>query len=486
MKALFLNPPFLPRYSREQRSPAVTKSGTLYYPMWLGYACGSVQQAGFECLLLDPPAKGIGLKDTLTRSEEFGPDLIIMTTSTPSIGKDIEVAKAYREAFPQASIGFVGTHVSALPEHTLKNAPHVNWVARHEYDLTCVDVAKRLAGGESLEGCLGLSLQKEPGVIESYPDRPYMTREDLDAQPFVSSVYKQFLDVEDYFYSITRYPMLTIITGRGCPFKCTYCMYPQTMHGNGYRFRSPENVAEEIAYCRKAFPQLQEVFIEDDTLTVNKNRCRKLAELLIAQGNTLNITANSRADVDFETMRMMKQASFRLFCVGVESGTQEILDNVQKDIELGTIRNFFRDAKKAGIMVHGCFMVGNRGETRDSMEKTLQFAMELQPDTAQFFPLMVYPGTKAYEWASENNYLKTDDFDRWVTDEGMHNSMVSTEHLTHQDLVDFCQDARRRFYLRPKYFVQKAKQSFTNFQEFKRNLMSAKVLSQHLFKKIAS
>lgn len=485
MKVLFLNPPFFHRYSREQRSPAVTKSGTLYYPMWLAYAAGSVQKAGFEILLLDPPAKGVSLEDTLNRSEEFGPDLLIMVTSTPSIKNDMKVAEAYRERFPNITIGFVGTHVSALPTQTLEECPAATFIARHEYDNTCVDVAQRLAGGQSLEGCLGITLRQGDDIIE-YADRPYLTREELDAQPFVSSIYHQFLDVEDYFYSITRYPMLTIITGRGCPYKCNYCVYPQTMHGNGYRFRSPENVAEEIAYCRTTFPDLQEVFIEDDTLTVNKARCRKLASALIEQKNTLSITANSRADVDYETMSMMKQGGFRLFCVGVESGTQNILDNVEKGIQLNTIRQFVKDAKKANIMVHGCFMVGNKGETRETMEETLKFAQELNPDTAQFFPLMVYPGTKAYDWASSNKYLESEDFSRWVTDEGLHNSMVSTEHLSHQDLVDFCQDARLRFYLRPAYVWQKTKQSVTSYQEFKRNLMSAKTLSQHLFKKIAS
>ena len=377
--------------------------------------------------------------------QEFDPNLIVMLTSTPSFTNDSQVADAIRKAFPQVSLGMVGTHASACPLHTMENAPAIDWCAQREYDATCREVADRVAGGMSLEGCHGLHWRNPQGDIVGEPLRAYLSN--LDELPFVSELYHRFLDVEDYFYSITRWPMLTIITGRGCPYHCNYCVYPQTIHGHKYTFRSAESVAEEFALIQRTFPHLKEIFIEDDTFTVNKRRCQEFSQLLLKQNHRIPFTANSRADVDFETLQALKIAGLRLLCVGIESGSQDILDNMHKDLRLEQVRNFFGDAKNAKVMIHGCFMVGNRGETHETMHKTLEFAKELNPDTAQFFPLMVYPGTEAYDWATENGYLRTNDFNEWLSPEGLYNTIVQTEDIYSEELVEFCNYARRKFYL---------------------------------------
>jgi anaerobic magnesium-protoporphyrin IX monomethyl ester cyclase len=155
---------------------------------------------------------------------------------------------------------------------------------------------------------------------------------------------------------------------------------------------------------------------------------------------------------------------------------------MHKGVTVAQMRQFMRDARRAGILVHGCFMVGNPGETRETMARTLQLAKELNPDTAQFFPLMVYPGTEAYAWADGHGYLTTHDFSRWLTPEGLHECVLSLPGLSSQELVAWCDDARRSFYLRPRYMVAKLRQVIARPSELKRVAMAARTFFPFLFR----
>jgi anaerobic magnesium-protoporphyrin IX monomethyl ester cyclase len=479
MKILALNPPFLPKFSREQRSPAVTKSGTLYYPMWLAYATGVLEQEGFDVKLVDAPAQGKGMDEVLDFVKYFAPEMAVLDTSTPSIYNDVKVAAKIKEVLPGCTTVLVGPHVSALPEETLKLDPAVNVIARGEYDYTLRDIARAVEKGGDFEDVAGITFRRN-GTILQTEDRPLIN--DLDRIPFVSKVYQRHLNVRDYFYAICQCPEITIITGRGCPHRCTYCVYPQTFQGRRYRARSAENVVEEFQYIAETFPFVKEIFIEDDTFTVDRGRCREICRRLIEAKNRIDWTANARADVDFETLRLMKEAGCRLLCVGVESGNQEMLNNIKKGVSLNRIKRFFKDAKKAGILLHGCFLVGNRGESRESLQETISFAKELNPDTAQFFPLMVYPGTEAYRLAKEDNLIQTEDFSQWLTEEGLHNCVVRLPGLSSADLVSFCDRARKEFYLRPAYLIFKLKQIFLHPSERRRTIKSLRTFFRYLFR----
>lgn len=479
MKILLLNPPFLKKFSRPQRSPAVTKSGTLYFPMWLSYAAAVLDKEGFEIDLIDAPADGYEPDYVLERAGKLDPGLIVMDTSTPSIYNDIEVAKRLKDRFPKSFIVLVGTHVSALPEESLKLSDKVDAVAIHEYDYTLRDLAIALRDSKPLDGVAGLCLRKGKGFIRTQP-RAYI--DDLDQIPFVSRIYKKFLKIENYFNPNALYPMITITTSRGCPFPCTFCVYPQTLMGRGYRRRSVENVVAEMEYIVENFPQAKAVFFEDDTLTVNKNRCIELSELIIKKGINISWTANARAGLDCETMKVMKAAGARSFCVGFESGSQKILENMKKKTTVKEMEDFMAEAKKAGVLIHGCFMVGLPGETRETMEETLNLAMRLNPDTVQFYPVMIYPGTEAYTWYQEKGLIATSDFSKWITPEGLHNTVISTETLSSEELVRFCDDARRRFYLRPSYILYKFKQMVTSPREIKRTFKAARTFTKYLIK----
>ncbi len=479
MKIQFLNPPFKKNYSRESRSPAVAKSGTMYYPMWLCYSAGLAEKRGHEIHLIDSPASGVVGENLYNKIAEFNPSLIVMTSSTPGISVEANVASEIKEKLPNAKIVFVGTHASALPEDVLNNYSAIDFIAVGEYDETISELANALENNTDLNSVDGLAFRSGDSIIRT-AKRVAITN--LDDMPFVSSIYKRFLNIPDYFYSHSKHPIVTIVTSRGCPFQCTYCVLPQTMMGHKLRERTIENVVAEFKYIKENYPDIQEIMIEDDTLTVNKNRTIELSKRLIEEKINIPWTANSRADVDEEALIWIAKAGCRLLCVGFESGEQEILNNIKKSMKVETYAKFRKSAKKAGVMIHGCFLVGNKGETKETLRKTLNMAKALNPDTAQFFPLMIYPGTEAYAWASENNFMVSNNYSDWLNDEGLHECVVSTDKLTSQELVQFCDDARREFYLRPRYMFYKLVQSIKNPAEGKRNLKAGRTLLKYIFR----
>jgi len=478
VKILCLNPPFLAQFSREQRSPAVTKSGTIYYPMWLAYGAGSLQKAGNDVVLIDSITKNWTHDDVRQWLMEHQPGMIVCATSTPSIGLDLQIADIAKEISPDITTVFVGVHVSAESVGTLESCKAADAVVIGEYDYTLVELSEKVASNDKdWKSVKGLAWRDGDKIIVNEP-RPYI--QDLDELPMVAEVYHKHLNYKDYFYSILRWPEVTVITGRGCDHHCIYCVYPQNMTGHKVRYRSIDNVLDEWEYVEKNFDGVKELFIEDDAMTLDRERLRKLMARKIERGIKIGFTANSRADVDLETLKWMKKGGCRLLCVGFESGNQTILNNMGKRLKLEQSRQFVKDAKKAGVMIHGCFLVGLPGETRETLEETLKFAKELTPDTAQFFPLMVYPGTAAYKWAKENDYLITENYSKWLNEEGMHNCVVEREDLTNRELVEFCDRARREFYLRPRYIVFKFRQILFHPEEAKRTFKSLKKFWRHL------
>jgi radical SAM superfamily enzyme YgiQ (UPF0313 family) len=252
--------------------------------------------------------------------------------------------------------------------------------------------------------------------------------------------------------------------------------------GRGFRLRGIENVVAEMEYVVENFPQAKAIFFEDDTMTVNKKRCRELSELIIKRGVRISWTANSRVGLDYETMQVMKEAGCRSLCVGFESGSQMVLDNMKKKVRIDEMKEFMRNAKMAGILIHGCFMAGLPGETKETLKETLELAKALNPDTVQFYPVMVYPGTEAYRWYRERDLISTNDFSKWITPDGLHNTVIKTEDLSSEELVRYCDMARREFYLRPAYIIYKLRQLIANPREVRRTLKAGRTFIKYLLK----
>ncbi|MEA3348566.1 MAG: radical SAM protein [Pseudomonadota bacterium] len=479
-----LNPPFLKKFSRPQRSPAVTKSGTLYFPMWLAYATAVLERAGYEVTLTDAPAQDLDEGKILALADDLAPDLIVLDTSTPSIDHDLEVAARIRRRLPNSLIVLVGTHVSATPEETLQNGAAIDIIARREYEETLLELANLLKKNKTkpsttdLKKIKGISFRQEDNIIHN-PDRPWL--ENLDDLPWVSPVYKKHLCIDDYFNQNAPHPMVTLITSRGCPHKCTFCVYPQTFTGRRLRNRSIDDIVDEISWTIETFPKLKSIFFEDDSLTNAPDRVRSLCKLIISRGLKIEWVANSRIELDLETMYLMKRAGCRELCVGFESGNRETLKKIRKGTSFERMFRFVSEARQAGILVHGCFMFGLPGETPASIEQTIDLAIRLRPDTAQFYPLMIYPGTEAYDEYRTRGWITAQSYRDWLTPTGLHNCVIRTETMTAAELVRSCDQARRRFYLRPAYIARKLLQMLQHPKDIKRTCKAAQTFFRHLF-----
>jgi len=478
MRITTLNPPFLKNFSRGQRSPAVTRSGTLYFPIWLAYATGALEQAGHDLDLIDAVADDLTLEQVVDRIDSFDPGLIILETSTPSINSDVETADLLTG--PGRFTVLVGTHPSALPAQTISLGSRFQGVVTGEYELPLLELARRLESGIDIAGVPGLFLRD--GSVYSPPTEGALLS-DLDSLPFVSSVYERHLDVSRYNNPNALHPQVMVMGGRGCPHGCSFCVFPQTLQGRAMRCRSIENIVAEMRWVEDNLSYVRAVFFEDDTISVNRERLKELASAIREEGLTISWTANMRADVDFDTLLSCREAGLRSVCVGFESGSDLILRTMRKGITTATMRQFMHDARKAGILVHGCFIVGMQGETSETMERTLEFALELDPDTVQFYPLMVYPGTEAYREADAKGNLAGGSWRNWLTDDGLHNCVVRTESLSSRELVDFCDHARRRFYLRPRYVIRKAWHCVIDADECRRTLKAFGTFRKYIFRR---
>jgi anaerobic magnesium-protoporphyrin IX monomethyl ester cyclase len=487
MNILCLNPPFKTeygRFSRTSRSPAITKSGTIYYPIWLCYAAGVLEEAGHKVKVVDSCAYSYDLKKTLNFVSEFRPEMTLLDTSTPSIYEDVRAGASIKELLPECFVVLMGTHPSALPEETLKLDPRIDAVAVGEADYTLRDLARRLKEADrsrirtDLEYRSNL-LKEIDGLAYRLGDRTVVNRKrefiaSLDGLPFVSHVYKKHLDIRKYFFAASDYPELQIMTARGCIARCTFCVYPQTIHGWKYRTRSPQNMADEFQWVAENMPEVREIGIEDDTFTGSQNRAVEFCKELIRRNIKIKWYCNVRVDLKYGTMQWMRKAGCVLVTVGYESANKNILENIDKRTTPEMILEFSQNTRNAGLLVHGCFMAGNRGETRETLEESLKLSLKLMDDTMQFFPLMVYPGTKDYEWAKKEGLLTIGNHSDYVTTDGNHNSVLRMKDMSSDEIRQWCNYARRRYYLRPKYVAYKLFQQVKHPSEFRRTIKAAK------------
>ncbi len=489
MHIIVINPPFKAEYgkfSRESRSPAITKSGALYYPLWLIYAAAYSKKCGHEVNFIDAPAKPLNDLETLDLVAKMTLPtekvLFVIGTSTPSIKNDVNFGAKLKDFYKNSFILLVGTHPTATAEETLGYNEKIDAVAIGEYDYIVKELADALDSGKELKGVRGLCFRGGSGFVRTAPMPPI---ENMDEIPFAAQFIKEYLNEKDYFFAAATYPSIQIFTGRGCPCRCNFCVYPQTMHGHKYRARSPENVVEEFEYIAEKFPDVKEVVIEDDTFTIGKERLSAICNLLIQKklNKKLRWLCNARVNtLDLETMKLMKKSGCRLIIPGIESGNQQILDNIKKGTKVEQYLPYVKNAKKAGLLIHACYMVGNQGESKETMQDTLKLALKLNTDTAQFFPLIPYPGTEAYEYNKKMGYLTVGDYEHYCGEDGTHNTVLGLPNLSAQEMVDFCNYARKKYYLRPSYILHRLLVGLANPDDLKRSLKAFGRLRKYLFR----
>ncbi len=482
MKILCLNPPFKTehgRFSRTSRSPAITRSGTIYYPIWLCYVAGVLEESGHEITVIDSCAYEYNLEKTIQIIKGFKPDIALIDTSTPSIYSDVMTGSEIKKILSECFIILMGTHPTALPEETLLIDSAIDAVAAGEADYTVKELAQRLSEADmhrvrSETVYRDNILKTIDGLVYRNGDHINVNSKrelikDLDQLPFVSKIYNKYLDVKKYFFGASDYPEVQIMTARGCIARCSFCVYPQTIHGWKYRVRSPESIADEFQWITENMPEIREIGVEDDTFTGSQSRVVNFCQEVIKRGIKIKWYCNVRVDLKYETMQWMKKAGCVLLTVGYESANRKILDNIDKRITPEMIFDFSKNTRKAGLLVHGCFMAGNRGETKETLAESLSLSLKLMNDTMQFFPLMVYPGTKDYDWAKSKGLLTIKDYSNYVTEDGCHNSVMRMPDMTSEEIREWCDYARSKYYLRFKYLSYKVFRQLRHPSETRRN-----------------
>jgi len=330
MKSLFLQAPSFDGYdggagARYQMKREVK---SFWFPTWLAQAAAMVPGSR----LIDAPPHNLSFKDI--EEDVKAHELIVIHTSTPSFKSDCKTARLVRAINPTAKIGFIGAKVAVEPMESMQACPELDFVARNEYDFTI----QELANGADWSTITGLTYRDANRQIVTNPEREILV--DMDKLPSVLPLYKQ-LDVKKYFGGYLLHPYMSWYTGRGCKSRCTFCLWPQTIGGHRYRTRSPQSVAAEIALAKRYFPQVREFFFDDDTFTANLPRAREIAKKLGPLG--VDWSCNSRANLDYDTIKSFKDNGLRLFLVGYESGNDETLTRIKKGVTTDEMRRFTKD-----------------------------------------------------------------------------------------------------------------------------------------------
>ena len=268
----------------------------------------------------------------------------------------------------------------------------------------------------------------------------------MDELPFVSPVYKRDLAIENYFIGYLRHPYLSFYTGRGCKSRCTFCLWPQTVGGHNYRTRSVGHVIDELKWAKQAFPQVKEFFFDDDTLTDDLPRVEELAREIGKLGIDLVVQRQGQRAAQ-DARRCWRDNGCRLFVVGYETGNQQILHNIKKGMLVDVARRFTKDCHELGIKIHGTFILGLPGETKETIEETIRFATEINPHTIQMSLAAPYPGTFLYKQAEENGWFDTNNADL-VDDNGIQIAPLHYPHLSHSEIFNSVEEFYKRFYFR--------------------------------------
>jgi len=446
MRTLFLNPPSFEGFDggASSRWPASREIESYWYPVWICYAAGMLE----DSKVIDAPPHKVSLSQTVAMATDF--ELLVLFTSSPGFDVDVKMAEMMKETNAKLKVAFVGPPVTIEPEKSLRASKAIDFVVRREFDYQIADYAK----GKPVEELPGVSYWKNGEIVHN-PEGGVI--ENLDALPWVTKVYKRDLDFRRYNVPFLLNPFVSFYTTRGCPAMCTFCLWPQTHSGHRWRTRSTDDVANECRYVLENFPGLKEIFFDDDTFNYKKERTLDLCKKLKPLNFTWSCT--SRVTTDYETLKAMKDAGCRLMIVGYESGEEQILRNIKKGATIEMARRFTADAHKLGLVIHGDFIVGLPGETRESLRKSIEFAKQLDLETIQVSLGHAFPGTEFYDHAQKNGLVSISG----MTDESGHQlPNVVYPGFDRGELVEWVERFYSEYYFRPKAAFRVVKKAIQN------------------------
>ena len=474
MKILILNPSFGDNFVRVARWSAKSRGRVQRHPEFLLIAAQVLINDGHDVKFVEAAACNLTPEASFQIARDFNPELLVIHATTPSIYSDIEQAKKIKEQ-TDCKVAFVGQHVTAEVENTFQIGKGVvDYIFRREYDYTLRD----LANGHKVEKVLGLSWWDGEKVINN-PDCPTI---DVNELPFPAW---QLIQPEWYPDGGKKFPFLTLITGRGCNNACTFCRDPQLMYGYRLRNRCAQLVVDEMEHDLKLHPQIREIMFETDTFAADKEHVTEVCNEIIRRGINKKITwsCNMRVNTDLELLPLMRKAGCRMLMTGFEFGTNEQLRVIRKGgVSIEMAKRYSERAHDLGFTIHGCFMIGAPGETRESARKTIDFAKSLPLDTIQITGVAAYPGTTLYKWAKENNYLIPGDWRDWLTSQKEQRTLLTYPQLSSKEIDEFIDVGLKEFYLRPRQ-MWRMFISIRNLGDLLRKLHGFKAFIDYFLKK---
>jgi len=469
MKVLVANPPWPgPGYGARSdvRWPHKRSDKYIEYPIYLAYTVAVLAEAGFEVSFVDAVMDELTIEEFARRVCDFGPRLALIETSTPSIDFDLETAAAIKRLSPETFVALMGSHVTYFDRETVTENPAVDAVVRGEFEYTAADLAHALdasgdpaaSSGHSLSSVLGLTYRDaDPstgsgchGDVRRNPDRPLF--EPLDQMPFPA---RHIVKGEGYRAGIYSGGQPTaMVSSRGCPYHCTFCLWPSVLYGHKFRARSAQNVVDEIEEAVRTYGH-DEIYFDDDTFTIDRQRVLDICRLIQDRGLEKEVEwiAQCRVDtVDREMLEAMKAANCGYILFGVESGSPQMLKKMKKGITLDKVRQAFKLTKEVGIKTQAFFLFGIPGETQETIQETVEFAKEINASSTQFAVAIPHPGTALYEECKANGWLTTENWADYTAEA----SLIETPWLTAEEVERARIRAYRQYYYRPRFIVGEA------------------------------
>ncbi len=449
MKILLIHPPPL---------KSDLHSNTIYPPLGLTYIAGVLRKSDHDVSILDAHAVGSTIQDIVNYVKKDSPDLVGITSTTPGIFNAFSVANAIKNFNPELKVIMGGVHPTVAPEHVLESS-NVDIIVRGEGEITMCELVDALGNGKQLKKIKGIGYKKNGRIIIT-PLRELI--KDLDSLPYPAY---DLLPIEKYTApTVSKKPFMTMMTSRGCPYNCIFCGV-QSVFGRTYRYHSPERTIEETEYLIENFG-VREIFFKDSEFTLKSKRVNEICDLMMKRGIKISWMCNGRANhMEKGMVQKMKRAGCRLVTLGIESGDQRILNNLKKQITLDDAKKAVATAQEAGMEVISNFLVGNPGDTKETIEKTIAFAKELGSDYTLFGFIAPFPGTELYEMAKENDWLLKGD--GWENIKYDTCTMNATE-IPLEELEGYLSKAYRSYYFTPKYLLRRLKRF--HLEEFKNSI----------------
>jgi anaerobic magnesium-protoporphyrin IX monomethyl ester cyclase len=453
MKVLVANPPWPgPGFGARSdvRWPHKRSDKYIEYPIYLSYTVAVVKEAGFEVSFIDAIMDELDIDDFAQQVRDMGPRLTLIETSTPSIDFDLETAAAVKQLSPETFVALLGSHVTYFDRQILDENPAVDAVVRGEFEYTAADLARALDAGGELGGVLGLTYRHADGDVRRNSDRPLF--EPLDRMPFPA---RHIVKGDGYRAGIYSGGHPTaMVSSRGCPYRCTFCLWPDILYGHKFRARSAENVVDEIEEAVRRYGH-DEIYFDDDTFTIDRQRVMDICRMIQERGLEKEVEwiAQCRVDtVDREMLEAMKAANCGYILFGVESGSPKMLKKMKKGITLDKVRVAFDLARQVGIKTQAFFLFGIPGETQETIRETIEFAKEINASSTQFAVAIPHPGTALYEECRANGWLTSEDWADYTSEA----SLIETPWLTAKEVEEARIRAYRQYYYRPRFIVGEA------------------------------